>query len=132
MPMGKNDLNDLQWETIKRFLPKMNRPPGKAGRPRVDLRKTINGIFWIMRTGCRWADLPSEYGSKSTAHRLYQELCQKKVWKNLFETLVIELKDKMDLADVSIDSSTREAKRGGEAIGYDGNKKNEEQRYTHQ
>ena len=51
--------------------------PAKTGRPRNNDRNIINGILFILTTGCRWADMPDKYGSKSTAHLRFQELQQK-------------------------------------------------------
>ncbi len=62
--MGKNrfDLTDFEWSVIAPLLP--NKP---RGVPRVDDRRVLNGIFWRLRTGAPWADIPSRYGPHSTA-----------------------------------------------------------------
>ena len=47
-----------------------NTPLGAGGgRPRADDRKTLNGILYVLRTRCRWQDVPGEYGSSSTCWR---------------------------------------------------------------
>ncbi|MBN1134658.1 MAG: transposase [Methanosarcinaceae archaeon] len=56
--MGFNELSDEQWKFIKRFLP----PQLITGRKRVDDRKVINGILFVLITGCRWRDMPPCYG----------------------------------------------------------------------
>jgi transposase len=56
------DLSDDQWELIQPLLP----APKPTGRPRADDRCTINGILYVLRTGCRWKDLPDRYGSSVT------------------------------------------------------------------
>lgn len=49
------DLSDEQWIFVKAFLP----PPLPGGRPRTtDLRATINGILYVLKTGCQWRQLP--------------------------------------------------------------------------
>lgn len=55
--MGRYDLTDKEWEAIKPHLP--NKVRGVA---RVDDRRVLNGIFWILRSGARWSDLPERYG----------------------------------------------------------------------
>jgi transposase len=45
------------------FLP----PKSKIGRPRIDDRIIINGMLYILFTGCRWMDMPLKYGSYKTA-----------------------------------------------------------------
>ncbi len=47
------DLTDFEWSVIQPLLP--NKP---RGVPRVDDRRVLNGIFWILRTGAPWRDLP--------------------------------------------------------------------------
>jgi transposase len=54
------------------------------GRPIILFRKVLNGIVYILRTGCQWKMLPKEYGSGSTCHRRFQQWVQldmfKKIW----------------------------------------------------
>ncbi len=64
--MARSDMSDLEWEFIKRVLP--NKP---RGIKRVDDRRVINGIFYVLRTGIPWADLPSEYGPPTTIYNRF-------------------------------------------------------------
>ena len=43
------------------------------GRPIIPYRKVLDGILYVLRTGCHWKMLPKEYGSGSTCHRRFQE-----------------------------------------------------------
>ena len=43
------------------------------GHPIVPYRKVLDGIVFVLRTGCQWKMLPKEYGSGSTCHRRFQE-----------------------------------------------------------
>ena len=47
------------------ILPK-EKPPKTVGRPIVPYRKVLDGILYVLRTGCQWKMLPKEYGSGST------------------------------------------------------------------
>ena len=47
------ELSDCEWSVIKPMLP--NKP---RGIPRVDDRRVLNGIFWVLRSGAPWRDLP--------------------------------------------------------------------------
>ena len=52
------DLTDLQWEALESyFAPPPPRPDGK-GRPWTDTRAVLNGLLYVLRTGCAWRDLP--------------------------------------------------------------------------
>jgi transposase len=66
--MRFQELSDKQWEFVSELLP----PPTRTGRPRADDRVTINGILYVLTTGCRWMDMPARYGSDSTVHRRLQ------------------------------------------------------------
>jgi transposase len=54
-------LSDYEWSVIKPMLP--NKP---RGIPRVDDRRILNGIFWVLRSGAPWRDLPDGYGPHTT------------------------------------------------------------------
>jgi transposase len=47
--MSRYDLTDFKWRVIKPLLP--NKP---RGVPRVDDRRVLNGIFWVLRSGAPW------------------------------------------------------------------------------
>jgi transposase len=51
--MSRYDLTDFEWRVIAPLLP--NKP---RGVPRVDDRRVLNGIFWVLRSGAPWRDLP--------------------------------------------------------------------------
>ena len=57
---------------FKKILPR-EKPPKTVGRPIVPYRKVLDGILYILRTGCQWKMLPREYGSGSVCHRRFQE-----------------------------------------------------------
>jgi len=63
---------DELWDEFKKILPR-EKPPKTVGRPIVPYRKVLDGIFYVLRTGCQWKMLPREYGSGSVCHRRFQE-----------------------------------------------------------
>ena len=60
----RHDMTDFEWNFIKAILPHKSR-----GVPRVDDRRTLNGIFYILRIGTPCRDLPPYYGSYTTVYR---------------------------------------------------------------
>ena len=72
IPTIRNIPDDL-WGEIKLLLPseKVN---NTVGRPVIPFRKVVDGILYVLRTGCQWKMLPKEYGSGSTCHRRFQKL----------------------------------------------------------
>ena len=63
---------DKLWDEIRKVLPK-EKPLKTVGRPIVKYRLVLDGVLYVLRTGCQWKMLPKEYGSSSTCHRRFQE-----------------------------------------------------------
>lgn len=63
--MNFEEIDDVKWSRMEPLLPLK----AKEGRPRADDRSIINGILYVLITGCRWVDMPSKYGDDSTANR---------------------------------------------------------------
>ena len=80
---------DDLWEEIKLLLPP-EKPNKTIGRPVVPFRKVLDGIVYILRTGCQWKMLPKEYGSGSTCHRRFQQRSTSKVFERLWTRLLKE------------------------------------------
>jgi transposase len=66
------ELADFEWVAIRSFLP--NKP---RGIPRDD-RRVLNGIFWVLRSGAPWRDLPETYGPRTTC---YNRFVRWRSWK---------------------------------------------------
>jgi transposase len=65
--MVRHRLTDQQWELVPDLFP----PPARTGRPRRERRAILGGIFWILRTGAPWRDLPEELGPWATTWDLF-------------------------------------------------------------
>jgi putative transposase len=75
-----SDLSDAQWQLLEPLLP----TPKSTGRPRQwDLRHVLNGIFYLVRSGCAWRLLPSEYPPWSTVHRYYRRFRRDGTWEHI-------------------------------------------------
>lgn len=81
---GLREIPDDLWKLIKLHLPP-DKPPGTNGRPRVLNRVVLNGILFVLRTGCQWKMVPREYGSGSTCHLRFQTWVRlgvfEKIWR---------------------------------------------------
>ena len=79
---------DKLWNEIRNILPK-EKPFKTVGRPIVPFRKVLDGILYILRTGCHWKMLPKEYGSGSPCHQRFQQWVGldvfKKTWMRLLK-----------------------------------------------
>jgi len=90
---GLREIPDVAWEKIEKFLPKYKESL-RGGRPRPDLRKIMNGILFVLRTGCQWKMVPAEYGSGSTCHRYFQEWERAGVFRKFWQIVVHEYDEK--------------------------------------
>jgi transposase len=95
--MGRYDLNEAEWRLIEPLLP--DKPRGVA---RVDDRRVINGIFYVLRTGSPWRDLPERYGPYTTIYNRYNRWAKAGVWLRMFEALAARSPQSMQLIDSSI------------------------------
>ena len=73
---------DELWDEIRFILPP-EKPTNTIGRPAVSFRKVLDGILYVLRTGCQWKMLPKEFGSGSTCHRRFQQWSTSKVFQRL-------------------------------------------------
>ena len=94
----RQDITDRAWETIAPHLPG---GPGKVGRPAEDNRRFSNGVFWILRTGAPWRDLPPDYRHWNTTHRRFTRWQEDGHWARLLS----EVSDDPDLEWLMIDAS---------------------------
>jgi transposase len=104
---GWRDVPDEFWAKVEPLIPEDKRSR-KGGRPPIDHRKILDGVLYVLRTGCQWKMLPREYGSGSTAHRHFQAWVRKGVFGKLWKLCLEEYDDLrgIDWEWQSIDSAT--------------------------
>jgi len=90
---------------IKSLLP----PRSRVGRPRSDDRIVLNGILYVLVTGCMWMDMHIKYGSYKAAWKRLKRWQDEGVWDRIFKALASMRR----YVRVAVDSSTVEAKKGG-------------------
>jgi transposase len=95
--MARFDLTDAEWRIVARLLP--NKP---RGVPRTDDRRVLNGIFFILRTGSPWRDLPERYGPYTTCYNRFNRWAKAGVWLRIFEALARASPQSLQLVDSSI------------------------------
>lgn len=103
------------WRRLEPLLPVYARSR-KGGRPRVELRHVVDGIFYVLRTGCQWKELPSYYGSSSTVHRYFQEWVELGVFERLWKVCLKEYDRRRGIQWKwqSVDGAMTKAPLGGE------------------
>ena len=107
--MAKALLSDELWELVEPLIPKVERRYRFPGRKRIDDRKVLTGILFVLQTGIPWEYLPQEMGCGSgmTCWRRLQEWQEQGVWRQLHELLLAKLNevDRIDWSRAVIDSS---------------------------
>ena len=81
---------------IEPLLP--NKP---RGVPRVDDRRVLNGIYWRLRTGSPWADIPERYGAATTCYNRFVRWRKQGVWDRLFDAVSKAYEGDVQMVDSS-------------------------------
>ena len=106
---------DELWDKIVTVLPR-EKPGNAVGRPIVPFRKVMDGVMYVLRTGCQWKMLPREYGSGSTCHRRFQKWVELDVFKKMWIKLLKAYDDKKGIkwaCQQSLDSISIKSPLGG-------------------
>ena len=109
--MARFDLSDGEWRIIAPLLP--NKP---RGVPRTDDRRVLNAIFYVLRTGSPWRDLPERYGPYTTVYNRYNRWAKAGVWLHVFEALAERSPQSMALIDSSIIRAHQHAAGGKKGV----------------
>jgi transposase len=105
---------DELWNEIRMIIPN-EKPINTIGRPVVSFRKVLEGILYVLRTGCQWK-MPKEYGSGSTCHRRFQQWTTSNVFQKLWSRLLTVYDDLVGIqwSWQSLDSVSVKAPLGGD------------------
>ena len=113
-----SDLTDEQWQLLEPLLPLAK--PG--GRPRTtNVRKVVNGILYLVRSGCSWRLLPHDFPPWSTVYDYYRRFRSDGTWQkihdSLHERVRLEAGRQASPSAAIIDSQTvKTASKGGIAV----------------
>ena len=94
----RHDISDHVWSLLEPHLPGRRGVWGGVAR---DNRRFLNAVFWILRTGAPWRDLPPDYGDWKNTHRRFCRWRDRGVWEALLEQLI----DQPDFEWLMIDAS---------------------------
>ena len=91
------DLTDMEWSIIEPVLPR-----GRPGPKRKDDRRVLNGIFWVLRTGAPWRDLPERYGPYTTAYNRFNRWRKAGIWDRLMDVVTTAHDGQVQMIDSSV------------------------------
>lgn len=87
--MRRHELSDEYFARIEPLLPP--RTGAEGGRPWQDHRRILNGIFWVLRTGAPWRDVPERYGPWQTVYDRFNFWRKDGTWLLILSHLQAEL-----------------------------------------
>ena len=79
--MIRGRMSDSEWAYFEPFLVR------GRGRPPRNHRKVLDGVFWLMRTGAPWRDLPEEFGDWNAVFRQFRRWADSGLWDVILEAL---------------------------------------------
>ena len=109
--MARYDLSEAEWRLVEPLLPAAGHGP-----TRVDDRRVVNGIFYVLRTGSPWRDLPERYGPYTTVYNRFNRWAKKGVWLAMFETLAARSPQSLHLVDSTIVRAHQHAAGGKKGV----------------
>jgi transposase len=117
----RHELSDKEWDQIKDLLPRNE----GAGRRWEDHRRILNGMFWVVRTGAPWRDIPERYGPWQTIFDRFNRWRKNGILDRMLERLQIRLDEdgKLDWDLWCIDGSSIRASRAAAGAGKRGAQK---------
>lgn len=80
--MYKNHITEEAWRKIYSFLQKAKEV---YCRNEAKIKRFFDGVFWIMRTGAQWRELPEKFGKWNSVFQRFNEWCDKHIWEILME-----------------------------------------------
>ena len=112
-----SDLTEAEWALVAPFIP----PAKRGGRKRtVDVREVLNGIFYVLATGCQWRALPKDLPPRSTVHDYLTLWARDGTLRRLPHALFVQAreqagKEASPTAAIIDSQSVKSAEKGGRA-----------------
>ena len=121
------NVSDEQWHVLQLLLPEAKWQPGGPGRPPLNLRQVLDGIFYVNKTGCQGRMIPHELGNGMTIYGSFRRWRQQGVWPDLMDTLHTWERRRQGRKDNPsagcADSQSIKVTTQNQDVGFDGNKK---------
>lgn len=80
------DLTDTEWDKIKHLI-KEDVYFGAKGRTKYPRKEMLNAIFYVLRTGCQWTDLPNDFPPWKSVYAQFLRWKEKEIFAKIHEFL---------------------------------------------
>jgi putative transposase len=118
-----SDVTDRQGQVLEKLLT----PPARRGRPPLDRRWVLNAILYVLRTGCQWRQLPSDFPHWKSVYTVFWRWRTAGIWKQIHDVLRDQCRKAAGKRRLSraviVDSQSVRTAEGGKLRGYDAGKK---------
>lgn len=110
-----SDLTDAEWALVAPLIP----PAKKGGNKRtVDVREVVNGIMYVLGTGCQWAALPKDLPARSTVNDYFRRWQDDRTLDRLHHALYVQCREQAGreasaTAGIIDSQSVKGAEKGG-------------------
>ena len=119
-----SDLTDKEWEIIEPIFTKAKKGKHLQKHEKRDL---VNGVLYIVKTGCQWEFLPKDYPPYKTVNSFYVRAKGSGMWEEMMDMLVQKTRVKagrnVEPSYSLIDSQSAKTTSASEERGVDGGKK---------
>ena len=88
-----SDLTDDEWALIEPLIPPAKRGGGKRS---VDMRAVVNGLMYVLSTGCQWRAMPKDLAARSTVHDYFDLWDYDGTLERIHHTLYVACRERMD------------------------------------
>lgn len=118
-----SDINEAEWMVLEKYIPK----PAEEGNRIYEMREIVNGIYYVLRTGCGWKYIPHDLPQWKSCYEYYRKWKEQGIWKNAMDEIRKELrktigKEEEPTACVIDSQSVKTTEKGGSVDMMEGRK----------